>query len=351
MAKQVAGKQFAQYSSDEDSSSGGSGSEGEHMLQSDADSDIESGSEDEVEGEHMLQSDADSDIESGSEDEVEVEETKKKTKAELLRQQLSEVPFSQLIRIQQQMGLNKFNESMGIRSSKGGSKTKKDVKKALRRQAFGADAASSDEESDSSASSDDSGPETVSNARAPSKGAVDLHRASRKMPSMMSSKKPVRRFRQVVDMAGPKTRDPRFDNLSGNYNEDLFEKSYGFLDDMQKDEIQAMRGQLDKLKKSDPEEAQRMQLAIDSLQSRAAAKKQRQHAQELKRQHRAKERDAVKQGKTPYFLKKRDMRNIEIAEKFSKLKDSSKLDGFIEKRRKRNATKDHRNMPYQRRED
>ncbi|KAJ2478109.1 hypothetical protein IWW56_003933, partial [Coemansia sp. RSA 2131] len=57
------------------------------------------------------------------------------------------------------------------------------------------------------------------------------------------------------------------------------------------------------------------------------------------------------QGKRPYFLGKRDLKDLEVAQKFNKLKGSAKLDKFMEKRRKRNANKDHRNMPYQRRDD
>ena len=32
------------------------------------------------------------------------------------------------------------------------------------------------------------------------------------------------------------SRDPRFDDLSGTFNEDLFKKSYSFLDDMKTNE-------------------------------------------------------------------------------------------------------------------
>ncbi|KAJ1944115.1 rRNA biogenesis protein rrp36, partial [Linderina macrospora] len=292
---------------------------------------------------HIESSDAESEQlgqGSGSESEEEGD------KAANIRQQLANVPFSQLIRIQQQMGTKKFNESMGMSSSK--SEARRKAAKALKRmkgETVSSDSGSDSENSDSESS--DSAPEMVSNKAT----SHDFSRDSKKKPSMMSAKRPVGRFRQVVDVPKNQTRDPRFDSLSGNFNEDLFEKSYGFLDAQRNEELESLKQQARKLRNSDPNEAERIQKLVNSMQSREASKKQRKHMQELKRTHKKKEMEAAKQGKMPYFLKKRDLKNIEVAEKFSKLKDSAKLDSFLEKRRKRNATKEHRHMPYQRREE
>ncbi|KAJ2690447.1 rRNA biogenesis protein rrp36 [Coemansia spiralis] len=267
----------------------------------------------------------------------------KDAKAEQIRQQLASVPFSQLIRIQQQMGTSKFNQSMGLKEK---TDTKRKVRQELKQRAgLGGDR--SEEDSDAESDSDDSAPETVSTKS----GKKDMHRDNRKKPAMMSSKRPVSRFRQVVDIAKPQTRDPRFDNLSGHFNEDLYEKSYGFLDKQREEEIESLKAQMQKIKSRDPHEAQRIQTVVSSMQSQMAAQRQKKHTQELKRTHRKKELEAVKQGKTPYFLKKSDLKGLEVAEKFTKLKGESKLDNYLEKRRKRNATKDHRRMPYQRREE
>ena len=53
-----------------------------------------------------------------------------------------------------------------------------------------------------------------------------------------------------------KRRDPRFDKLSGQLNQDLFEKSYGFLNDYKKSEMDMLRQRLKKEK--DPEEAEKL---------------------------------------------------------------------------------------------
>ncbi len=70
-------------------------------------------------------------------------------------------------------------------------------------------------------------------------------------------------------------------------------------------------------------------------------------------------------GKRPYYLKKRnefmvkkmtmlgDERNLALVEQYEKIKASgtqAQLEKVMEKRRKKNATKDHRHMPYRRRQ-
>ncbi|KAF3495135.1 hypothetical protein DY000_02057803 [Brassica cretica] len=61
-----------------------------------------------------------------------------------------------------------------------------------------------------------------------------------------------------------------------------------------------------------------------------------------------KEREAAKMGKKPYYLKQSEIRKQELIEKYNSLKESGKLSSFRDKRRKKNATKDHRYMPYRR---
>ncbi|KAJ2158692.1 rRNA biogenesis protein rrp36 [Coemansia sp. RSA 552] len=341
-----------QYSSDEDSSgvsdgglSPSEGSSGSEQQGSDSE---ESGSDSE---------------ESGSED----EETQQQSEAARLRERLANVPFDQLIRIQQQMGTRKFNEKIGLEDK---AQARARARRALEQQRRGIPAsgdrelgqsrrgipASRDQDSDDSGSgdsdSDDSGPEAVSAKPSGSWAAQGkLRRDSKKMPTMMSSKRAVGRFRQVVDMPAAKTRDPRFDSLSGHFNEDLFEKSYGFLDEQRRQEMGDLRRRAKELRDSNPNQAQRIQRALGTMQSQEAARQQKKRTQELKRKHRRLETEAVRQGKKPYFLGRRELREMDAAQKFNKLKDSSKLDRFLEKRRKRNASKDHRRMPSERRDD
>lgn len=57
------------------------------------------------------------------------------------------------------------------------------------------------------------------------------HRANKNRPLELTSKRAVGRFRQAIEVKKRKSVDPRFESVSGRLNEDLFAKSYAFVDD------------------------------------------------------------------------------------------------------------------------
>ncbi|KAK2632127.1 hypothetical protein EUGRSUZ_L01965 [Eucalyptus grandis] len=84
-------------------------------------------------------------------------------------------------------------------------------------------------------------------------------RANKNRPMEASWKKPVGRFREVIQAPKKVARDPRFESLCGTLNVEGFKKRYGFL---YENELPAERKELQKqLKKSnDPD-------VIDELKS------------------------------------------------------------------------------------
>ncbi|XP_010502241.1 PREDICTED: rRNA biogenesis protein RRP36-like [Camelina sativa] len=62
-------------------------------------------------------------------------------------------------------------------------------------------------------------------------------------------------------------------------------------------------------------------------------------------EHKKREREAAKEGKKPYYLKKSKIRKQTLVEKYNSLKESGKLSSYLDKRRKKNATKYHRCGP------
>ncbi|XP_020407520.1 ribosomal RNA processing protein 36 homolog [Zea mays] len=65
-------------------------------------------------------------------------------------------------------------------------------------------------------------------------------------------------------------------------------------------------------------------------------------------EHIKKEREATKARKRPCYLKKPELHERKLMNKYNELKEAGKLDAFMEKRRRKNASKDHRFMSYQR---
>ncbi|XP_068339416.1 uncharacterized protein [Pyrus communis] len=147
-------------------------------------------------------------------------------------------------------------------------------------------------------------------------------RANKNRPMEVNCTKPVPRFREVVQGSKKVVRDPRFESLCGELDVGRFRKKYRFLFE---EELPA--------KKDDK------QLNSESAKCTEAA---------ILTEHKKKERKAAKEGKQPFFLKKSEIRKKRLVEKYKQLKASGKLKPFIEKRRRKNAAKDHRYMPYHR---
>ena len=59
----------------------------------------------------------------------------------------------------------------------------------------------------------------------------------------------------------------------------------------------------------------------------------------------AEERAAVKQGKKPFFLKRTEAKRQELVAKYKHLKATGGLEKVVQKRRRKNAMKDHRYVP------
>lgn len=126
-------------------------------------------------------------------------------------------------------------------------------------------------------------------------------RSSKHAPAVQSSKRAVTRKRQVVDAKKPKFRDPRFDT-GPQPDENTLSKRYGFLNDYKSSEMNELREAIAKTKnEADKEKLKKKLLSMESQQK---AQRNKDQQQDVLREHRKKEKELVKQGKKPYFLKK-----------------------------------------------
>jgi hypothetical protein len=62
----------------------------------------------------------------------------------------------------------------------------------------------------------------------------------------------------------------------------------------------------------------------------------------------AEEREKIKAGKKPFFLKSAAKKVVGLEERYSELKREGKLNKFMTKKRKANSNKDHRWLPSRR---
>ncbi|KAJ5376417.1 hypothetical protein N7509_013303 [Penicillium cosmopolitanum] len=179
-------------------------------------------------------------------------------------------------------------------------------------------------------------------------------RASKHAPMVQSSKRAVTRRRLVVEPpAVAKARDPRFDAAvmgysgSGKYSEGA-NKNYAFLDEYRASELKELKMQLSKTKNADAKEELKMQIrsAEDQMKTRKNQKRER----EVMADHKKKEKQLIREGKksTPYYLKQSDLKKAVLEKKYEEMgsRDRAKA---LERRRKKIASKERKDMPFERR--
>lgn len=98
---------------------------------------------------------------------------------------------------------------------------------------------------------------------------------SKNAPVEVTSKKPMTRKRSIINTE-VKARDPRFDSLAGKYNPELFDRSYSFLEDLQKKELVEQKKSLRNSTDTD------LKKQTDVLESRLKLK-ERMRAQQLEK--------------------------------------------------------------------
>ncbi|KAH9777698.1 ribosomal rna processing protein 36 [Citrus sinensis] len=162
-------------------------------------------------------------------------------------------------------------------------------------------------------------------------------RANKNRPMEVSAKKPVSRFREVVQAPKRVVRDPRFESLCGNLDVE------GIVALWIKQELKKQ------LKKTnDPNAVDKLKKRISWIDKQLRFESTKSTDAAILSEHKKKEREAAKHGKRPFYLKKSEIRKQRLIEKYNKLKGSGKVESFIEKRRRKNAAKDHKYMPYRR---
>lgn len=102
-------------------------------------------------------------------------------------------------------------------------------------------------------------------------------------------------------------RDPRFDALAGQYDENRFHLAYSFLDDARSNEIRSLRQALFIAKKRhgvvDKDELSAMAKELDRLQSKQAEVERHNRQAQVMSDWKREEGKQRTHGKTSYYLK------------------------------------------------
>ncbi|EKD13533.1 uncharacterized protein L3040_008600 [Drepanopeziza brunnea f. sp. 'multigermtubi'] len=174
----------------------------------------------------------------------------------------------------------------------------------------------------------------------------DFNRSSKHAPTEISSKKAVSRKREVIPTVKRAYRDPRFEAVVGPVDDSKVNRAYSFLEDYREDEMKELRAAIKSTKDENAKE--NLKRALLSMESRKKAQARKNKEREILDRHRKQEKELVKQGKQPFYLKKAEQKKRVLLDMFGELK-GGRLDHVIERRRKKLEGKEKKKMPFARR--
>lgn len=170
---------------------------------------------------------------------------------------------------------------------------------------------------------------------------------------VQSSKHAVSRKRTIVEPPSiPKSRDPRFDptimSQSNRSNSEAAEKAYGFLDEYRANELKALKEQLAKTKNVN--EKEELKRSIRSTSDRLRAMENKKREREIMADHKKREKQLISEGKksNPYYMKKSDLKKQVLLKKYENMNSKERAKA-LERRRKKMASKERKEMPMERR--
>lgn len=166
---------------------------------------------------------------------------------------------------------------------------------------------------------------------------ASFQRLNKNRPREVSAKFPVPRHREVVKVEKKVSRDPRFDDLSGTYDEKLFQQSYCFLNEIKTKEKDQLKKEL--AEEECPKRKKKIQKLLQRLNNQEREARRKKDQEDQKRAVRQELIDQLKEGRKPIYKKKSELRNMELAQQFTSLKKSKKLDKYLIKKRKKESRK------------
>jgi len=165
-------------------------------------------------------------------------------------------------------------------------------------------------------------------------------RPNKNAPMVASSKIKVSRHREVVPVKKVVRRDPRFSDVSGEFNDGYFRQSYKFLENYQESEIAEIRKQLKKSKKMSEAQRRSMQAALTKLQQMRSSWRRRQTQDKVTSEIRKANRAKIRQGQTPFYPSKRAVKETVAAREYKYLTENKgKLVDTIMKKKRRKLNK------------
>ncbi|XP_059173356.1 ribosomal RNA processing protein 36 homolog isoform X2 [Physella acuta] len=207
-----------------------------------------------------------------------------------IRKEMSNVPLNELKEIQEKLGLKAFNKIKHGMITKSATKSQK------------------------------------------------FKRENKNRPTELSARRPVPK----TSFAGKNklARDPRFDDLSGEFNEKIFKQTYGFLNDVKTKEKLKLKKMITKT--TDKNKKSELKQLVNRMEQKELAEARKSQQELLEKEWTKKERERIKEGKKPFFLKKSAKKALWEAEFKKELEEKGKMQKYLTRKSKKLVSKERK---------
>lgn len=170
------------------------------------------------------------------------------------------------------------------------------------------------------------------------KKVVDFSRDNKNRPREMTAKRPVSRYKEVIQAKKKICRDPRFDNLCGTFNEKAFKNAYSFISEYKENDLKKLKKELKNTE--DPKLIKKIKYLIQRLENQLREERKQKEKEEHKVEEKKTLVEAIKKGEKPKFKKKSEQKVLDLVSQYETLKNSGKLKKHIQRLRKKTVRKD-----------
>ncbi|PIL31894.1 hypothetical protein GSI_06598 [Ganoderma sinense ZZ0214-1] len=184
-------------------------------------------------------------------------------------------------------------------------------------------------------------------------------RKNKHAPMEMSSKRPVSRSRFISEEK-PVPRDPRFLQVTGDFDAKRFRNQYGFLSDLHQDELSTLKDNLKRARKllaNSPRDlreereggVERLERAIKRAESLVNKDRRERVEMEALRKVAEDEREKRRQGKKAWYMKDADKKSLLLRAKYDALAEiggKGAVRKAMEKKQKKVNQKEKKRRPF-----
>ena len=114
------------------------------------------------------------------------------------------------------------------------------------------------------------------------------------------------------------------------------------MDGIKAKELKLLKQQL--LNEDDPDRIKQVKYLIQRMENQDREKKKTEHEKQARHDERKRNRELLKDGKSPEFVSKQERQNKDLIEKYEELKKSNKLESYMKKRNKKNLSKERKKL-------